>query len=145
MNAHTKPIDKIILHTLYTPPEMDVTAEDVYNWHTQGNGWLHGGYHWVIGRSGLIESLRPAIYQGAHTRGHNDGSLGVALAGGKLAANVDEPENNYTMAQWLSVDALLNAIVSVFGPLEIYGHNDFNSDRWCPGFNAKLLIERKEN
>ena len=54
--------------------------------HRGVNGWIDIGYHYVIGNGSLsadgeIESGRPVWAVGAHTRWHNENSIGICLVG----------------------------------------------------------------
>jgi len=125
-------INKIIIHCSATPPNMDVDAETVNEWHLE-NGWSGIGYHFFIKRDGKIEFGRPLDQSGAHTKGHNQNSIGVCYAGG-----VDSkmcPEDNRTSEQIASFLLLLRFLKNTFPKAIIHGHRDF-STKACPSFDA---------
>lgn len=125
-------INKIIIHCSATPPNMDVDADIVNEWHLE-NGWSGIGYHFFIKRDGRIEIGRPLEKSGAHTKGHNKSSVGICYAGG-----VDEDmcfEDNRTSEQKSSLLVLLLLLKNIFPDSVIHGHRDF-SDKDCPSFDA---------
>ena len=71
----------IVIHCTATPPNMIVTKELVDSWH-KARGWSQIGYHFLIRRNGFVEVGRHPDEVGAHCKGHNYESIGVALAGG---------------------------------------------------------------
>jgi N-acetylmuramoyl-L-alanine amidase len=56
------------------------SAEEIDSWHRE-RGFECIGYHYVVQPSGLIEDGRDLDYIGAHCRGKNFDSIGVALVG----------------------------------------------------------------
>ena len=75
-------IRKLIVHCTATPEGRDVSVADLKDWHVNGNGWNDIGYHFFIDLKGDIHECRPIEITGAHTRGNNFDSIGVAYAGG---------------------------------------------------------------
>lgn len=125
-------INKIIIHCSATPPSMDVGANTIDEWHKE-RGWSGIGYHFFIKRDGKIEFGRPLDQSGAHTKGHNQNSIGVCYAGG-----VDSkmcPEDNRTSEQIASFLLLLRFLKNTFPKATIHGHRDF-SPKACPSFDA---------
>ena len=98
-------IDKIILHCAATPEGRDISMETIKSWHVKGNGWSDIGYHYVIELDGTIKEGRPMHRSGAHTKGHNTGSIGVCYIGG-----IDKNKNakdTRTNAQRTAMDELI--------------------------------------
>jgi len=125
-------INKIIIHCSATTPSMDVDANTIDEWHKK-RGWSGIGYHFFIKRDGKIEFGRPLDQSGAHTKGHNQNSIGVCYAGG-----VDSkmcPEDNRTSEQIASFLLLLRFLKNTFPKAIIHGHRDF-SPKACPSFDA---------
>ena len=133
----THHIDKIIIHCADTPPNMDIGAKEIRQWHTdpqpRGNGWSDIGYHYVILRSGVVEKGRDEAVAGAHTYGHNKHSIGVCLVGGK--AKDGGAEANFTKHQWQALSELVEALSEKYPQAEVHGHNEF-SGKACPAFNV---------
>lgn len=122
-------IDHIIIHCAATSPDMNIGAEEIDQWHRE-RGWDGIGYHFVIRRSGLVEEGRSLDKAGAHVRGHNEHSIGICLVGGK-------DQFDYTMAQMKSLDTLVHSLLRDFPGAEIKGHQEFDSNKECPRFNAQ--------
>lgn len=125
-------INKIIIHCSATPPDMDIDADRVDEWHKE-RGFSGIGYHFFIKRNGQIQIGRSLEKSGAHTKGHNKNSIGVCYAGG-----VDKdmcPEDNRTSSQISSFLLLLRLLKNIFPEAVINGHRDF-STKACPSFDA---------
>ena len=75
-------INKIIIHCTATPEGREVTKEDLYKWHVEQRGWSDIGYHFFIDLNGDLHECRPIEIAGAHTKGNNLDSIGIAYAGG---------------------------------------------------------------
>ena len=79
------PVREIIIHCSATPPGWMAgrSAADkvaaIRRWHIEDRGWSDIGYHWVIDRDGTLVRGRPETVVGAHTQGHNTGSIGICL------------------------------------------------------------------
>lgn len=131
---------RLIFHCSYTPPDMEIGAEDIRRWHVQGNGWRDIGYHHVICRDGALENGRPLDQDGAHTKGYNGRSIGVCLVGGK-AADDDRPDCNFTAAQWRAAAELASWYARMIPGVDIAGHRDFAPGRACPTFDVRAWAD----
>lgn len=126
---------RIILHCTATPPDMHVDAEKIREWHTSPpRNWSDIGYHYVIHRDGTLEQGRPIMKQGAHVKGHNADSVGVAYAGG--VDDTNKPEDNMTVKQEMTFLLLVRSLRTVFGDMTLHGHNEFAA-KACPSFNVR--------
>lgn len=128
-------IDTIIIHCAATRPSMDVGAKEIRDWHVRGNGWSDIGYHYVIRRNGKLEAGRPLDKVGAHVAGHNTGSIGICLVGGVSQKDFTKAENNFTAAQWKTLEKLVRDLKSKFDIKAILGHNQL-SGKACPSFSV---------
>lgn len=150
-------INKIIVHCSATPPSMDIGVAEIRKWHVQDNKWSDIGYHYVIRRDGTVEKGRPIETPGAHTQGHNANSIGVCLVGGirgdKEYTNLDwppstlsktkkkgDPENNFTLAQNMSLVAVLTNLRKELPGTTIHGHNEF-AKKACPSFTVRDWLQ----
>lgn len=102
----------------------------------EGNGWTDVGYHFVIRRNGDVENGRDVMTPGAHVAGKNAHSIGVCLVGGTEERNVRKAECNFTVQQWRALEKLVKTLQHRYGPLEVQGHNHYDSGKACPTFNA---------
>ncbi len=144
-------INMVILHCSATPPDMDIGADKIRQWHTDpppsGRGWADIGYHFVIRRNGVVEDGRDLdgdgdIFEevGAHTVGYNQNSVGVCLVGGINKAG--KTENNFTPEQFTSLTRLLRFLRAKFPTVTIHGHREFAA-KDCPSFDVQAWL--KEN
>lgn len=125
-------VNEIILHCTATPPSMSVTIPTLDRWH-RAAGMTSCGYHYVIARDGTIMHGRPLDVVGAHCKGHNETSIGIAYVGG---VNEDmQPEDNRTPAQTIALRELCKSLQVVFGDLQISGHNRYAA-KACPCFDV---------
>lgn len=117
--------DWLVVHCAATAPDAQVRAADIRRWHL-AKGWSDIGYHYVIGRDGVLEPGRPENAVGAHVRGFNQVSLGICLIGGVDAQG--KPENNFTAAQFTRLHELLSELKKRYPNAGIRGHRDFSPD-----------------
>lgn len=61
-------VNYIVVHGAWTPPSLDVGAEEICEWHRE-RGWREIGHHFVIRRDGTVEDGRDHGTPGAHVRG----------------------------------------------------------------------------
>lgn len=128
-------VDHLVIHCSATTINQDIGKEEIDKWHRKRK--MFGiGYHYVIRRSGVLEEGRDHSLVGAHTRGHNNTSLGICMVGG-----VDEkgkPEENFESAQYETLRSLLKYLKDQHPEADILGHRDFPSVRKaCPCFDVK--------
>lgn len=131
-------INRIIIHCSYTKPSMDIGVKTIRGWHVNENGWTDIGYHYVIRRDGKVEEGRPIERMGAHVRGNNSDSIGICLVGGMAEDGGDDC--NFTHWQWDALSALINDLESMFGPLDISGHREWDENKTCPTFDVQAWV-----
>ena len=134
-------IKRIILHCTATKEGAHYDVETIRAWHLQRN-FSDIGYHYVIYLDGSINLGRPVFLQGAHVRGENKDSIGIAYVGGlDLDGN---PKDTMTGMQEVGFLQLYNSLETTFGKLDLHGHNEY-SNKSCPCFivreKYKFLIE----
>jgi N-acetylmuramoyl-L-alanine amidase len=96
-NKQMRKINKIILHCTATPEGRHTTVEDIRRWH-KAQGWSDIGYHYVVYLDGSVHEGRPVDIVGAHTKGHNTGSISVVYVGGIDKMNL-KPKDTRTEEQ----------------------------------------------
>jgi len=139
-------VNKIIIHCTATVEGNNVSAGTIRQWHLR-RGWSDIGYHYIIGIDGEIQSGRSVQIQGAHTRGHNEDSIGISYVGG-LDAN-RKPKDTRTEQQKESLVEIIKILKNIYPKASIHGHRDFSKDQdgdgverheWmkaCPCFDAE--------
>lgn len=127
-------ISKIIIHCTATKKDFDVTVEDLRKWHVDERGWSDIGYHFFIDLEGCVHECRPIEKTGAHTKGHNFDSIGVAYSGGMGSDIAWHDTRN--KEQKAALEDLLCYLKIQYPQVRIYGHRDF-SEKACPSFDAR--------
>jgi N-acetylmuramoyl-L-alanine amidase len=129
-------VKMFIIHCSATQAKSDVGAKDIDKWHKQ-RGFLKIGYHFVIRRSGIVETGRKLDEPGAHAQGVNSKSLGICMVGG-LDAN-GNAEDNFTLDQYAALAELLIGLKESFPHVKtIIGHRDVHGvKKECPCFSVK--------
>ncbi len=131
-------IDKIIIHSSATPPDMDIGVPEIDKWH-KDRGFSQIGYHFVIRRDGVIERGRPVCVSGAHARGHNLHSIGICWIGGY---DTDfNTADNRTDEQKTTMIMLIKSLLVVFPISDVFGHRNVKNTK-CPSFDAKKEFEK---
>lgn len=127
-------ITEIIVHSTATPKGMRATASDIDRWHKQ-RGYNSIGYHYVIGHNGLIEKGRQDYEIGAHCKGHNEETIGIAYVGGLNESK--QSADTRTIAQKQSLVILIKQLLKQYPTIrKISGHRDYCNTA-CPSFDAK--------
>jgi hypothetical protein len=132
--APARAVDSVIVHHFYRPTAIEwqglETLEAVRRFHVETNGWSDIGYHVIIGPDGSIWLARPIEEIGAHCKGRNDTSVGVAFA-----ANFDseDPATSGLAVGHQAVAALCTRFN--IPPERVFFHRDF-SPKSCPGTNV---------
>ena len=129
-----KNVDKVIVHCTATPEGRHTTVEDVRRWHLD-RGWSDIGYHFLVYLDGTVHEGRPLEIQGAHCRGQNKNSIGIAYVGGIDKVNF-KPKDTRTDEQKEALVDMLEFFKIAHPEAVIYGHRDF-ANKACPSFDAK--------
>lgn len=126
-------INRIIIHSTATPQGREVSVDDVTRWHI-ARGFSTIGYHYLIGLDGTIDLGRSIHQIGAHAKGQNRRSIGVAYVGG--CDSDMNPKDTRTEAQDMALTNLLRGLLAIYPGCTIHGHNEF-STKACPSFNVQ--------
>lgn len=130
-------IDTIIIHSTATPAGRAVTVADVTRWHRE-RGFATIGYHFLVGIDGTVYKGRPMAQVGAHCRGHNAHSIGIAYVGGALA-DCRTPADTRTPEQCLALRTLVGELLRRFPGAKVVGHRDL-APTGCPGFDVSSAL-----
>lgn len=125
-------INEIIVHCTATPAGRAVSAADVDRWHRE-RGFDCIGYHYLVGLDGRVEKGRPLEVAGAHCKGHNMASVGVAYVGGLDAGG--RPADTRTPEQRRALVELIGQLRKRFPDARVRSHRDFAA-KACPCFDA---------
>lgn len=100
----------------------------IQRYHRNHLGWADIGYHYLIGRDGLVYEGRTATAQGAHSGGANNiQNLGIAMIG-------NFSRRMPTGGQMQALEAFLGDQQRAHrvGTAKVYGHRDLGPTE-CPG------------
>lgn len=143
-----RPINEIIVHCTATRGDWWISKStkqkvaEVKRWHVVDRGWSDIGYHYLIDRDGTMMAGRPIEKTGAHTKGHNSGTIGISLFGGHGSSENDSFEDNFTPAQDAALRDLIAELSRTYGINKVSGHNQYAA-KACPGFNVARWLDRK--
>jgi N-acetyl-anhydromuramyl-L-alanine amidase AmpD len=115
---------------------------EVRKWHMQDRGWKDIGYHFLIDRDGTLALGRPIDQVGAHTQGHNTGTIGVSLFGGFGSAATDKFSENFTPEQDKALRSLIETLSSLYGIKKVSGHNEYAA-KACPSFSVTKWLGKR--
>jgi hypothetical protein len=139
-------LNKIVVHCTATRPEWwaDKSAAqkvaEVRRWHVEDRGWSDVGYHWLVDRSGEVVEGRPLERAGAHAKGHNANSIGIAIFGGHGGNASDRFEDNFTKEQDVALRKLIAKLKDRYPIGSVIGHNEV-ANKACPTFEvSKWLV-----
>lgn len=138
-------INEIIIHCTANRPDSKITIQDIRRDHLR-RGFSDIGYHYVVFYDGRVEQGRPLNRPGAHCRGHNAHSIGIAYVGGIKQDGV--PSDTRSDAQKKAIQDLCRTLLKQYPSIAlITGHNLYNRAKACPCFDAvveysSLIINR---
>ena len=138
-----------MIHCTATEEGIDYTVDDVRRWH-EARGFSDCGYHYLIHLDGTVERGRPIEKPGAHAKGYNAKSIGIAYVGG-LDSNM-RPSDTRTVPQIHALRAMVSVYRALYTGIKVVGHRDLSvdlngdgaisKDEWlkaCPCFNMTEL------
>ena len=132
----TRSVTVIVVHCTATRVNVDFTQQNLLRSH-RAQGMTCVGYHFYIRKDGYIWSTRPLEMVGAHARGYNQHSIGIAYEGG-----LDEqghPADTRTEKQKFSMRALIRTLKKDFAITQVCGHRDLSPDT-----NGNGVVEPSE-
>ena len=91
-NRSPSAITHVIVHHIAA---VSATKADLYQWHVVERGWSDIGYHWYIHKDGTVEACRPELKTGAHAKGHNSYTIGIACEGDYERADTAMPKAQF--------------------------------------------------
>lgn len=147
-------VDEIIIHCTATRAEWWSTrtvkqkTAEVRKWHVEDRGWSDIGYAALIDRDGKVAMGRDLDNDGdtfddigAHTKGHNSRSIGIALFGGHGSRETDKFSDHFTPEQDAALRSMIADLKLRFPTIKkISGHNEYAA-KACPGFDVMEWLE----
>jgi N-acetylmuramoyl-L-alanine amidase len=120
-------IAKIVVHHTGVDTSLEKLRASV-----QRRGYSDIPYHFVIDTDGTLHATRPITRMGAHCKGHNADSIGIALMG-----NLDRVPP--TEAQVATLTRLIADLRRKF-PVPVLGHGDLRPTA-CPGRYLRPVLD----
>lgn len=128
-------INKIIIHSTGTQEGENINAKDINDWH-KAQGFNEIGYHFIITIKGEIQKGRAINKIGAHCRGQNKNSIGIAYVGGCDVLNFAAKDTR-TTKQKIAIENLCKILIEKYPTItKIAGHNKYCNTA-CPSFDAE--------
>ncbi|HDQ73475.1 MAG TPA: N-acetylmuramoyl-L-alanine amidase [Chloroflexi bacterium] len=133
---YDEPLDEalntIVIHHSALP--LSDGPREIQGQHMRRKGYADMGYHFVIDAAGRIYEGRPLAARGAHTGGHNTGTVGVVLLGNFERQMPTDPQIE-------SLKSLCRFLVDRYAITHLAGHRDFQPEvTVCPGLNLAQLL-----
>lgn len=129
-------INLIVVHCTASRCDRRLTPDDLDRLHRQ-RGFKGCGYHFYITHEGVIIPMRPLDCIGAHVRGFNARSIGIAYEGGLQpdgsAADTRTPEQREALR------FLIRQLLVLYPKSTVCGHRDLS-----PDLNRNGVVEPQE-
>ena len=139
----------IFVHCTATRPEWwedrrpEEKMQECKKWHLD-RGWSDIGYHYLIDRDGTVTEGRPIERAGAHAKGYNKHSVGIALWGGHGGSQHDTFDTHFTPEQDRALRRLIATLRMEYPAIQrVRGHNEV-SPKQCPCFGVSEWLNNVE-
>lgn len=129
-------INLIVLHCTASRCNRPLTPAQLEAEHRR-RGFAGCGYHFYITTDGRIHPMRPLDRIGAHARGFNARSIGIAYEGGLTPAG--SAADTRTEAQRCALRFLIRQLLVLYPDATVCGHRDLS-----PDLNGNGIIEPRE-
>ena len=117
-------VSKVVVHHTTGSYRDASTVRAIQRFHQVDRNWADIGYNFLVAPDGTIYEGRGWLVQGAHARGYNSESIGIAYIGDGRLPVPDEA--------FKSISYLIDKALEKFGDVEVVGHNGVGSTI-CPG------------
>ncbi len=137
--AFVKPqreVSRVFLHCTASDHPHHDNIETLRDWHVNGNGWSDVGYHELITFGGDILAGRPLERIPAAQKGHNRGTIAIALSGGQ-----NGKPGAFTTAQFEALRLRCQQISDAYGGnITFHGHVEVAPGRSCPVYDYRVIL-----
>ena len=134
--TYDEPLEKVLTTIIVHHSALPLSdgPREIQQMHFEFKGYADIAYQFLIDETGQIYEGRSLTVRGAHTGGHNTGTVGIVLLGNFM---IDEP----TKAQLVALRGLSACLVDAYTITHIAGHRDFQPEiTECPGDNLEALL-----
>lgn len=107
------------------------SIHDVNRWHLNNN-WNGFGYHFFIDKKGNVYEGRKIEWNGCHTKGMNQKSIGICLEGCYTHYNINKKTD---LVEKVAPKEQINSLVDllIYLDLPFKYHRNFTNTKDCPG------------
>ena len=120
-------VSLIVIHCSDSQDSLDIGRREIKEWHL-ARGFSDVGYHYIVRRSGVVETGRTEDQVGAHVMGYNKESIGICWVG----------RNDISKEQIQSLKALGRGLCHKYDldvTEDVVGHHELDSNKTCPNLN----------
>lgn len=142
-------LDTIFVHCTATRAEWwagrrsSEKAAECKRWHLD-RGFTTVGYNYFVDRDGTVTEARPIEKMPAAQKGHNTGSVAIALWGGHGGDQDDKFEDNFTPEQDRALRKLIAQLRMEYPSItKVRGHNEVSAKQ-CPCFQVTPWLNSAE-
>jgi len=129
-----RPVDRVFLHCTASSYDHHDDIEVVRAWHL-GRGWSDVGYHFMIHKDGSISAGRELEKTPAAQKGHNKGTIAIAMHGGQDA------KDDFSTKQIIALRDFCEDIRNAYGgAITFHGHSEVVI-RDCPVYDYKAYLK----
>jgi len=133
-----RPVDRVFLHCTASSYDHHDDIEVVRQWHL-GRGWSDVGYHFMIHKDGSISAGRDLEKTPAAQKGHNKGTIAIAMHGGQDA------KDDFSTKQIIALRDFCEDIRNAYGgAITFHGHSEVVI-RDCPVYDYKTYLKLDPN
>ncbi len=125
----------VVHHSVIYEADDISSVKKIQNLHQTDREWADIGYHFLVGKDGMVYEGRDLKVRGTHTASYNTGTVGVCLIG-------NFSEDNIGDAQWQGLGRILFWLVDALPLTYLAGHRDFNPETECPGNNLWFSLDQ---
>jgi len=131
-------INRIVVHHTATPTNTSV--DSIRDYHMNNLGWRDIGYHYIIEVNGHLRLGRPDWMIGAHVKGKNSDSIGVAVIGNYQDINFLW-QGRWSTRQARTLHVVLTDLRQRYPDVDIVTHREL-ANTLCPGKNVQAWIDK---
>lgn len=132
-------IKRIVIH--HTATSAYASFASIRDYHMNELGWRDIGYHYVVDSNGGVRLGRPDWMVGAHVKGKNSDSIGVAVIG-NFEDNTFLAFGKWSTRQERMLRSIMADLIRRYPDAEVVTHREIAATL-CPGEQLQEWVEKK--
>lgn len=128
--VYDQPLEELLRTIIVHHSALPLTdgPREIQALHMHDKGFADVGYHYIVDEHGKLYEGRSMTVRGAHTYGHNYGTIGICLIGNFEVIQPTEP-------QLVTLREQIHCLLNQYARIDrIAGHRDYNPGiTQCPG------------